>query len=186
MYVFRVLMTTSAPQPKRWYMTRGQAASSRSTRKRPPLRSLRAYMQEFQDMPQRVPFSSNYNNAELPTREEAKECAILWLTYLVTFIKLSTSLDPDEISYGSYFPRFGQSSSTLRQYLDHGQKTRPFQMLPECPHRESASRPNLRSSICSTSQRSNAVIYRLATSRCIDTNYLQGRGLGRSDLREKC
>lgn len=70
------------------------------------LRSLQAWMHEFQDLLQRVYFSSANNNVELPTREEAKECAVLWLTYLVTFIKLSTALDPDEVAYDSYLPQF--------------------------------------------------------------------------------
>lgn len=70
------------------------------------LRSLRAWMQNHQDLLQRVSSSSSTNSTKLHSVEEAKECAILWLTYLVTYIKLSTSLDPDEIAYDSYLPMF--------------------------------------------------------------------------------
>lgn len=39
-------------------------------------------------------------------KEEAKECAILWLIYLVSYIILSTTLDSDEITYDAYLPQF--------------------------------------------------------------------------------
>lgn len=70
------------------------------------LRSLRAWMQGYLDLLQRVPSSSRNNKAELHIRDEVKGCAVLWLTYLVTFIKLSTSLDPDEVEYDKYLWQF--------------------------------------------------------------------------------
>ncbi len=70
------------------------------------LGSLRAWIREYQDLLERISFAFENNDAELANREEATECAVLWLAYLVTYIKLSTSLDPDEITYDSYLPQF--------------------------------------------------------------------------------
>ena len=37
---------------------------------------------------------------------EARECAVIWLNYLITFIKLSTCLDPEQLSYDNHLLKF--------------------------------------------------------------------------------
>ena len=47
-----------------------------------------------------------YTDEKFPDSERHRECVSLQLTYLVTLIKLSTSLDPNETIYDDYLPQF--------------------------------------------------------------------------------
>lgn len=46
-----------------------------------------------------------------------QQCAVLWLSYLVTLITLSTCIEPDETSYDDYRPQFQEIVTNSRSIL---------------------------------------------------------------------
>ena len=65
------------------------------------LNALEGWKHEFHALLARI-----VTNGFLPANKGSREGTILWLTYLVTLIKLSTSLDPDEVAYDAFLPQF--------------------------------------------------------------------------------
>lgn len=49
--------------------------------------------------------------------EEVQQCAVLWLSYLVTLITLSTCIEPDETAYDNYSPQFQEIVNHSRSIL---------------------------------------------------------------------
>lgn len=49
--------------------------------------------------------------------EEVQQCAIIWISYLVTFITLSTCIEPDESSYDEYLTQFQEIVDHARSIL---------------------------------------------------------------------
>ena len=67
---------------------------------------LRTWNYKFKDLLERQSRSYHLRNEKNSASERHRECVGLQLTYLVTLIKLSTSLDPNETAYDHYMPQF--------------------------------------------------------------------------------
>lgn len=73
------------------------------------LAALRRWACAFESFLEQTTFRTSSAKGARPTvgiGDEAKQCAVLWISYLIIFITLSTCLEPDESSYDIFQPQF--------------------------------------------------------------------------------
>ena len=70
------------------------------------IQALHSWAQSFENLLKQRSNVSPKKVASSLKDAEARESAVLWLMYLVIFIRLSMCLDPDELSYDNHFIKF--------------------------------------------------------------------------------
>ena len=73
------------------------------------LEALRAWAYAFEDFLRRSKNATIQREGAPPNSfrdEEVEQCAVIWISYLVTYITLSTCVEPDESSYDGHITQF--------------------------------------------------------------------------------
>lgn len=92
------------------------------------LQALRAWAYSFEAFLGRSATAASHRegaSADSLRGEQVQQCAVIWISYLVTFIILSTCIEPDESSYDEYITQFKEIINHARSVLlTDGEKTR--------------------------------------------------------------
>lgn len=81
------------------------------------LEALRAWAYYFEDFLGRSTNAASQREGAPPGGDEFQQCAVIWISYLVTFITLSTCVEPDESSYDEHITQFQEIVNHARSIL---------------------------------------------------------------------
>lgn len=73
------------------------------------LDALRSWAPVFEAFLKRAVTHTSYaepTKCDIRTMKQAQQCAVLWISYLITFISLAIVFDPDECAYDEFLPQF--------------------------------------------------------------------------------